>query len=174
MIKNHHRDFSLRWKVTFVSIAKGQWSQFSSSRSRRWLTRLLRGFGTVKVFRTWLKNQHAIMLCTSRMRRHGRRSIVPCFSNSMTSTGKSSNIIGRSNRFATSSIVRSANPPRFATIFCSDLWLCAIATIARQRRDCNCYRLKRELFNEIIAAFIQTFTPNLEHLNPQFQPPVNA
>jgi len=38
----------------------------------------------------------------------------------------------------------------------------------------NCYRLKRELFNEMIAAFIQMFTPNLEHLNPQFQPPVNA
>jgi len=38
----------------------------------------------------------------------------------------------------------------------------------------NCYRLKRELFNEIIAASIQTFTPNLEHLNPQFQLPVNC
>ena len=38
----------------------------------------------------------------------------------------------------------------------------------------NGYRLKRELFNEIITAFIQMFPPNLEHLNPQFQPPVNA
>ena len=38
----------------------------------------------------------------------------------------------------------------------------------------NCYRLQRELFNEVIATFIQTFMPNLEHLNPQFRPPVNA
>lgn len=38
----------------------------------------------------------------------------------------------------------------------------------------NCYRLRSELLNQIIAAFIQTFTPNLEHLNPQFQPLVNA
>lgn len=38
----------------------------------------------------------------------------------------------------------------------------------------NCYRLQRELFNEVIATFIQAFIPNLEHLNPQFQPPVNA
>jgi len=38
----------------------------------------------------------------------------------------------------------------------------------------NCYRLQRELFNEVIAAFIKAFAPNLGHLNPQFQPPVNA
>jgi len=30
------------------------------------------------------------------------------------------------------------------------------------------------LFNQVIATFIQTFIPNLEHLNPQFQPLVNA
>jgi hypothetical protein len=38
----------------------------------------------------------------------------------------------------------------------------------------NCYRLQRELFNKVIAGFIETFTPKLEHLNPQFQLPVNA
>ena len=38
----------------------------------------------------------------------------------------------------------------------------------------NCYRLQRELFNEVIAAFIKAFAPNLGHLNPHFQPPVNA
>ena len=38
----------------------------------------------------------------------------------------------------------------------------------------NCYRLQRELFNEVIAAFIKALAPNLGHLNLHFQPPVNA
>lgn len=45
-----------------------------------------------------------------------RRLIVPCFSNSMTGTGKSSNIIGRSNKCAILSIFRSANRLPFETI----------------------------------------------------------
>ena len=38
----------------------------------------------------------------------------------------------------------------------------------------NCYRLRRELFNEIIASFVNTFIQNKEHLNPKFQAGVNA
>ena len=38
----------------------------------------------------------------------------------------------------------------------------------------NCYRLRRELFNEIIASFIDAFIQDKEHLNPKFQAAVNA
>ena len=38
----------------------------------------------------------------------------------------------------------------------------------------NCYKLRRELFNEIIASFIEVFTQGKEHLNPKFQAVVNA
>jgi hypothetical protein len=38
----------------------------------------------------------------------------------------------------------------------------------------NCYRLRRDLFNEVIAAFIVDFMPGREHLSPHFQPVVNA
>jgi hypothetical protein len=38
----------------------------------------------------------------------------------------------------------------------------------------NCYDLQRNLFNEVIASFIQQFMPTMEHLNPQFHLPVNA
>ena len=38
----------------------------------------------------------------------------------------------------------------------------------------NCYKLRRELFNEIIASFIDVFVQGKEHLNPKFQAVVNA
>jgi len=38
----------------------------------------------------------------------------------------------------------------------------------------NCYSVQRNLFKEVIASFIGTFMPNLSHLNPEFQPVVNA
>lgn len=38
----------------------------------------------------------------------------------------------------------------------------------------NCYSLQRNLFKDVIASFIETFIPNMVHLNPEFQPVVNA
>ncbi|MEZ5580266.1 MAG: hypothetical protein R3F40_13130 [Candidatus Competibacteraceae bacterium] len=44
----------------------------------------------------------------------------------------------------------------------------SIATTTGYRCEVrNCYRLQREgLFNEVIAAFIKAFAPNLGHLKP--------
>lgn len=38
----------------------------------------------------------------------------------------------------------------------------------------NCYQLQCDLFNEVISAFITTFAPSMNHLNPQFLSGVNA
>ena len=38
----------------------------------------------------------------------------------------------------------------------------------------NCYRLQRDLFNQVIADFITIFAPGMEHMNPQFYGAVNA
>lgn len=38
----------------------------------------------------------------------------------------------------------------------------------------NCYGLQRNLFNGVMASFIGTFMPSMAHLNPEFQPVVNA
>lgn len=38
----------------------------------------------------------------------------------------------------------------------------------------NCYKLRRDLFNEVIASFIEVFAQNKTHLNPKFQAVVNA
>ena len=46
--------------------------------------------------------------------------------------------------------------------------LCAMELIS------HCYRLQRDLFNGVIAAFIHSIMPSMENLNSQFQPVVNA
>lgn len=38
----------------------------------------------------------------------------------------------------------------------------------------NCYQLQRDLFNEVIAAFIKTFALSMDHMNPQFFGAINA
>ena len=59
MIKNHHQGFLFALESNrLVSIEKGQWSQVQQlAIPDDGLLVYLRGFGTVKVFRTWLKNQ---------------------------------------------------------------------------------------------------------------------
>ena len=46
--------------------------------------------------------------------------------------------------------------------------LCAMDLIS------NCYRLQRNLFNNVMASFIRAIIPSMENLNSQFQPVVNA
>ena len=38
----------------------------------------------------------------------------------------------------------------------------------------NAYQFKRDLYTDVISAFIRTFSPDKQHLNPQFQGGVNA
>ena len=52
--------------------------------------------------------------------------------------------------------------------------LCAFVQLQRMRAADvirNCYRLQRDLFNEVISSFIKEFSPNLKHMNPQFRQP---
>ena len=46
--------------------------------------------------------------------------------------------------------------------------LCAMELIS------HCYRLQRDLFNDVVASFIRSIMPSMENLNSQFQPVVNA
>ena len=55
--------------------------------------------------------------------------------------------------------------------------LCGYVQLQRLRAReliSNGYRLRRDLFNEVIASFIGTFMPSMVHLNPQFQSGVTA
>ena len=46
--------------------------------------------------------------------------------------------------------------------------LCALDVIS------NCYKLQRDLFQEVIASFIHEFVVDKEHLRSQFLKAVNA
>ena len=56
----------------------------------------------------------------------------------------------------------------------------AISGFAQLRKMCvselisNCYKLRRELFNEVVAGFIQKLVPEIKNLEPEFKPSVNA
>ena len=135
----------------------------------------LRGFGTVKVFRTWLKNQprhyalyqpkEEVWAAFDRatfLKLHDQHWHIEHYHRTLKQLCHIEHCQVRQPTAIRNHV--------FAAI-------CGYVQLQRLRANDlirNCYRLKRELFNEIIAAFIQTFTPNLEHLNPQFQPPVNA
>jgi hypothetical protein len=38
----------------------------------------------------------------------------------------------------------------------------------------NCYAVQRNLFNGVVASFVETLMPTLVHLSPEFRPSVNA
>jgi len=55
--------------------------------------------------------------------------------------------------------------------------LCGYVQLQRMRAMeliSNCYRLQRDLFNNVVASFIRSIIPSMENLNSQFQPVVNA
>ena len=38
----------------------------------------------------------------------------------------------------------------------------------------NCYALQRDLFNNVISAFVKSFAPTMKRLEPEFSPSINA
>ena len=38
----------------------------------------------------------------------------------------------------------------------------------------NCYKLRRDLFNEVIASFVKSFALSMNHMNSKFKAVVNA
>ena len=177
MIKNHHQGFLFALESNrLVSIEKRQWSQVQQlAIPDDGLLVYLRGFGTVKVFRTWLKNQprHYALYQSNEeawatfdravfLKLHDQHWQIEQYHRTLKQVCHIEHCQVRQPTAIRNHI--------FAAI-CGYVQLQRLHTNDVIR---NCYRLKRELFNPIIAAFIQTFTPNLEHLNPQFQPPVNA
>jgi hypothetical protein len=178
MIKNHHQGFLMALESNrLVSIEKGQWSQVQRlAIPEDGLLVYLRGFGMVKVFRTWLKNQP----------RH-YALYQPNDDEAWAEFGRAAFLKLHDQHWQIEQYHRTLKQVchiehcqvRQPTAIRNHIFAAICGYVQLQRLHANdvirnCYRLKRELFNQIIAAFIQTFTPNLEHLNPQFQPPVNA
>jgi hypothetical protein len=177
MIKEHHRGFLFALESNrLVSIEKGQWSQIQQlTIPADGLCVYLRGFGTVKVFRKWLKDtpRHyalyqsndeawATFDCVAFRNLHDQHWQIEQYHRTLKQVCHIEHFQVRQPTAIRNHV--------FAAI-------CGYVQLQRLRVNDvirNCYQLKRELFNEVIAAFIETFTPRLEHLNPHFPSPVNA
>jgi hypothetical protein len=177
MIKNHHQGFLFALESNrLVSLEKGQWLQVQQAViPDDGLLGYLRGFGTVKVFRTWLKNQPrhyalyqpndegwAAFERPAFLKRHDQHWQIEQYHRTLKQ-------VCHIEHFQ----VRQPTAIR-NHLFAAICGYVHLQQLRAAKVIHNCYRLQRELFNEVIAAFIQAFTPNLEHLNPQFQPPINA
>jgi hypothetical protein len=59
-------------------------------------------------------------------------------------------------------------------IFASLLGFVQLQKMCTAELISNCYRLQRDLFNDVITNFIKTLIPEIKNLNPQFNHAVNA
>lgn len=166
-----------------VSEAKGTWSQVQNiDIPEDGLIVWLKDFGRVKVFRTFLKDQkrHYIIslpkdkesdeLCSKledfcfeqfekwhddhwKIEQFHRAIKQVCNIESFQVRGKA-----------------AINTHVFASIcgFVELQRLCAVDLIR------NCYAVQRDLFNDVISAFVGKFAPTLERLKPYFSPSINA
>ncbi len=177
MIKNHHRGFLFALESNrLVSMEKGRWLQGQQLViPEDGLLVHLWGFGTVKVSRKWFKNQprhdalyppnHDEWVAFARpafLKLHDQHWQIEQYHRTLKQ-------VCHIEHFQVRQPTTIRNPLFVA--------ICDYVHLQRLRATDvirNCYRLQRALFNEVIATFIQALTPNLEYLNPQFQPPVNA
>lgn len=183
-IKNYQLGFLFAMEANrLVSVEKGTWVQVQSlDVPKDGLVVWLRDFGQVKLFRTSLKNQarHYIIHlpeandsidsgltlnafehtqfellhdCHWQIEQYHRAIKQVCHIESFQVRGK---IAVKNHIFAA---------------------ICAYVKLQHMRATDvikNCYQLQRNLFNEVITAFISTFAPGLDHMNPQFLGAVNA
>jgi hypothetical protein len=183
-IKNHRLEFLFALESNrLVSIEKGTWQQVQTLEiPNDGLVVWLRDFGQVKLFRTNLKDQvrHYAMylpdeegppndgarfrlLNKSRFEQlHGQHWQIEQYHRAIKQ-------VCNIESFQVRSKVAVKNH-LFAAI-------CGYVELQKLRAMdmiSNCYRLRRELFNEVISSFIETFAQAKQHLNPKFQAVVNA
>jgi hypothetical protein len=159
-----------------VSIERGTWTQVArldipGEGLRVWL----RGFGEVKLFRTWLKDQprHYVVFlpdgdaydafgAADFDRLHENHWRIECYHRTIKQ-------VCNIEKFQ----VRTKTPI-LNHVFAS---LCSYVHLQQMRFDDlirNAYQWRRDLFKEVVAAFISGFMDGKEHLNPQFKAAVNA
>lgn len=176
-IKNH----SLSWLFALesnrtVSLQKGQWIQVQKlDIPDEGLVVWLKEFGHVKLFRTWLKDQqrhYAVFLADGEQLSNFERSTF------IAQHDKHWHI----EQFHRA-IKQVCNIERFQvrskTAIRNHLFAAICGYVQLQKLSAgsfidNCYSVRRNLFNEVIAGFIGTLMPTMAHLNPEFQPVVNA
>ncbi|MDD5502983.1 MAG: transposase [Candidatus Thermoplasmatota archaeon] len=176
-IKNHQMGLLFALESNrLVSVEKGSWVQVQQlDISENGLVVWLKHFGVVRVFRTQLKDQlrHYISALpndgqTSSFdakaftEQHDRHWQIEQYHRAIKQ-------VGNIERFQVRS--KGAIKNHLFAAICGFVQLQKLSFAAVIN---NCYSLQRNLFKDVIASFIETFIPNMIHLNPEFLPVVNA
>lgn len=177
MIKNHHLGFLFAVENNrLVSVEKGTWCQVQRLEvPDDGLIVWLREFGRVKLFRTRLKDQlrhYAVYLADDEklaafdrsafQQQHDCHWQIEHYHRAIKQVCHIEHFQVRGDRAIKNHL--------FAAIY---------GYVQLQRLKAldlieNAYRVRRELFNEVIAAFITDFMPGKERLHPQLRAAVNA
>ncbi len=183
-IKNHQLGFLFALEANrLVSMVKGTWVQVQSlDVPKDGLVVWLRDFGQVKLFRTSLKNQvrHYIIHLPEENDSIDNGLRLDTFTQAQFESlhdchwqieqyHRAIKQVCHIENFQVRGKVAVKNH-----IFAS---ICAYVKLQHMRATDvieNCYQLQRNLFNEVISAFITNFAPSMSHMNPQFFQAVNA
>lgn len=177
-VKNHPMGFLFAVESNrTVATEKGKWTQVQKLETipEAGLVVWLRDFGEVKLFRTWLKDQarHYVVYLPNagQLAPFGRDAFLQQHDHhwKIEQYHRAIKQICHIEHFQVRGKVPILNHV-FAAL-CSYVHLQAL-----QVSDVidNIYRLRQDLFKEVVASFIQSFIPDKGHLNPQFRNAVNA
>jgi hypothetical protein len=172
LIKNHQLGLLFALESNrLVSVEKGTWIQAQQlAIPEDGLVVWLKQFGSVKLFRTRLKDQlrHYVIYLPNNEPlssfRHKEFSKLYDQHWMIEQYHRAIKQVCHIEHFHVRGKVAIKNH-LFAAI-------CAYVQLQRLRAMeviSNCYRVQRELFNEVIASFIVGFMPTMQHLNPQFK-----
>ena len=135
----------------------------------------LRGFGKVKVFRTLLKNErrhYAVHLPDENALASFKRAAFLDVHDKHWQIEQYHRVIKQVchvEHFQVRTEVAIRNH-----IFASLLGFVQLQKMCTAELISNCYRLQRDLFNDVIVSFIRALTPKITNLNPEFTPVANA
>lgn len=185
-IKNHQLGFLFALESNrLVSVEKGTWVQIQQLNiPEDGLIVWLRDFGTVKIFRTYLKNQmrhYAIYLPDDDKENldDGEKKWVAFNQAAFDKLHDQHWDIEQYHRTLKQVCHIESFQVRGKTAVKNHIFasICGYVKLQKLRAVdliSNCYQLKRNLFNELIASFIENFAPSMDHLNTKFSGAVNA
>jgi hypothetical protein len=176
-VRNHSMGFLFALESNRrVAVNKGSWAQVQhlevpEEGREVWL----RGFGQVKLFRMRLKDQlrhYAVYLPDSEpLASFGREAFLRWHDQhwQIEQYHRTIKQVCHVERFQGRGEVPIRN--HIFSALCGYVQLQRLCALDLIR---NAYRLKRDLFNGVVASFIRAIIPHMENLNSQFQPVVNA
>ena len=185
MVKNHHLGFLFALESNrLVSIEKGEWAQVQTlDVPSDGLVVWLRDFGQVKLFRTYLKDQarhYATYLPDNVPNRPDDGDKFETLNQAIFDKLHDQHWhIEQYHRAIKQVCNIESFQVRGKTAVKNHLFdaICSYVELQKLRAIdviSNCYQLRRELFNEIIASFVKMFVKDKEHMNPKFHAVVNA